>query len=61
MPDQPTFFAEGSTPRRTDTKLRIQKKWLGELRNLGHGDSSMDPRRLDTKRQTQQKILETEQ
>ncbi len=58
---QPTFYAEGTTQERVDTKGRVLKKWLGALQNSGGVDPANNPARTDTKRQTEQKILKSKQ
>lgn len=59
----PSFFSDGSTPRRTDTRLIVWKKILGVIQDgLGGGaDPDNDPKQTDTLRQTKQKVLKAEQ
>ena len=54
---QPTYYAEGTTPRLRDTRYRVMTKILGETQNLGGALSANNPKPFDTMRVLKQKWL----
>lgn len=54
---EPSYYSEGTDPRRTDTKLRITTKILGRLQNAVGALVANNPRRTDTRRIIKQKWL----
>lgn len=56
---QPNFYSDGSTPRRTDTRLIIWRKILGAIQNNlgGAAVAANDPRFNEGLRQTKEKVL----
>lgn len=53
---QPSFYSEGTSPSRNDTKARVWKKILGAYQNQLGGNPENNPSRNDTLRQTRQKV-----
>ena len=53
---EPSYFSEGVTQRRPDTRLRVWTKILGALQNDG-GLVGNNPRRTDSLRIIKQKVL----
>lgn len=55
---EPSFFTDGATPRRTNTRWELTAKWLGVIQNNlgGSANSANNPRRDNTRRQLLVKI-----
>lgn len=53
---QPDYLTEGTTPRRTDGRVRVWAKILGGLQNAAGADPANNPRRMDSRRQLKGKV-----
>lgn len=53
---QPTFYSDGTTPNRMNTKSQAAKKWLGVLQNRASAIAANNPARMDSYRNTLKKI-----